>query len=520
MIGVLYRWENRTSGELVLAALRRSVTFSGAEQVAIWDLPQHNFLLAISPDEVQGQALLAWLAQGPRKLLLFGQLPHCLIQHFGMTPCAWPEPTAPWARSPSAPSGNFAESEAFIHYLPLGKDLGVQNWERALERFDFTDEWNNLGFGAVRAEGTPWSLTSPLRAPENAELANVQLKDKVLASYCALFDEASSSVLWVNREVGVIDSFEWRMVENFISSWRHDVLPCFPVISEIPYGHDAAITMRLDCDEDIASARALWGAYCEAQVPLSLAIHTNNLPNDEHSAFLREFLAEGGVLLSHTATHAPDWGGNYGAAHWEGLESRKKIEQACGVRVEYAVSPFHQSPDYALAALCDVGYRGCIGGIIRNDPEFLIARGGELAHLPKGFVGHSQQSMLHGDCMLIDGDPLAIFKRAFDCAYETRTLFGYLDHPFSSRYQYGWPDEEARISAHQDFISYIREHTEQPLFLDECRAMNFLRHRAAVQLCREERGIVAYVPETGDDLRLAVEFRGSTDEITHGVVLV
>ncbi|MFP1908935.1 polysaccharide deacetylase [Lonsdalea quercina] len=520
MIGVLYGWKSRTSGELVLAALRRSVTFSNAEQVALWDLPQHNFLLAISPDEGQGQALLAWLANGPRKLILFGRLPHCLLQHFGMIPYAWPEPTETWARSPSAASGNFAQSEALIHYLPRGEVLGAHNWERPLERFDFTDEWNNLGFGAVRAEGTPWSLTAPLRAPERAELANVQLKDKVLASYCALFDESESSILWVNREVGPIDSFEWRMVENFISSWRHEVLPCLPIISEIPSGYDAAITMRLDCDEDIASARPLWAAYCEANVPLSLAIHTNNLPNDEHSAFLREFLAEGGALLSHTATHAPDWGGSYDAAHWEGIESRTKIEQACGVRVEYAVSPFHQSPDYALAALCDVGYRGCIGGIIRNDPAFLIARGGELAHLPKGFVGHSQQSMLHGDCMLTDGDPLAVFKRAFDRAYQTRTLFGYLDHPFSTRYQYGWPDEKTRVTAHQDFISYIREHAEQPLFLDECRAMDFLRYRAAVQLRHEERGIVAYVPETGDDLKLAVEFRGSTYEISHGVVLV
>ncbi|MFP1870588.1 polysaccharide deacetylase [Lonsdalea quercina] len=520
MIGVLYGWKSCTSGELVLAALRRSVTFSNAEQVALWDLPQHNFLLAISPDEGQGQALLAWLANGPRKLILFGRLPHCLLQHFGMIPYSWPEPTETWARSPSAPSGNFAQSEALIHYLPKGEVLGARNWERPLERFDFTDEWNNLGFGAVRAEGTPWSLTAPLRAPERAELANVQLKDKILASYCALFDESESSILWVNREVGPIDSFEWRMVENFISSWRHEVLHCLPIISEIPFGYDAAITMRLDCDEDIASARALWAAYCEANVPLSLAIHTNNLPNDEHSAFLREFLAEGGALLSHTATHAPDWGGSYDAAHWEGIESRTKIEQACGVRVEYAVSPFHQSPDYALAALCDVGYRGCIGGIIRNDPAFLIARGGELAHLPKGFVGHSQQSMLHGDCMLTDGDPLAIFKRAFDRAYQTRTLYGYLDHPFSTRYQYGWPDEKTRVTAHQDFIAYIREHTEQPLFLDECRAMDFLRYRAAVQLRCEERGIVAYVPETGDDLKLAVEFRGSMYEISHGVELV
>src|SRR5690606_34287330 len=105
----------------------------------------------------------------------------------------------------------------------------------------------------------------------------------------------------------------------------------------------------------------------------SLAIHTSNLDTSQHDAFLQSFHGNGGTLLSHTATHAPNWGGSYEAAYREGRESRQKIAAVIWEYVPYAVSPFHQSPQYALEALCDVGYSGCIGGIIRNDPEFLLA---------------------------------------------------------------------------------------------------------------------------------------------------
>jgi len=213
-------------------------------------------------------------------------------------------------------------------------------------------------------------------------------------------------------------------------------------------------------------------------------------------------------------------GGNYDAVRWEGIESRNKIEQVTGVRVNYAVSPFHQTPSYALGALSDIGYLGCIGGIIRNDPEFLLARGGELANLPKGFVGHSQQSMMHGDCMLTEGDPLAIFKHAFSIALETRTLFGYLDHPFSERYQYGWLNEESRIAAHRDFINYIRETAVTPLFIDECQALDFLRSRAAIQFSHDGETLVASVPMACNGLRFAVEYCGVLYEIADGARVI
>jgi hypothetical protein len=160
-----------------------------------------------------------------------------------------------------------------------------------------------------------------------------------------------------------------------------------------------------------------------------------------------------------------------------------------------------------LQGLSDAGYAGCIGGIIRNDPEFVLARGGSLADLPPGFVGHSQQCMLHGHSMLAEGDPLAIFKQAFDLAFETRTLFGYLDHPFSPRYAYGWSDEVARAAVHEEFVAYIRARTVKPLFMNEEAAMDFLRVRALTQVVLD-----------GDVVR-AWNSSGVTTSLTPGVEL-
>jgi len=518
MIGVLAGFLHREAGSLVLAALRRSVSRSLAVPLAPASLPQRDVVAAIVPDECAAQSLLHWLGAKPRKLILFGSLPACLHTRFGLQPKTWPAGRGDWARSPAALSCESAESPARVRYLPVAASFGASNWARALERFDFTDEWNNLAYGAIRTDASIWSLAEPVQAPAEAELARVEANGEVLTTYVAHFAVGESAVLWVNRPVGLIDSFEWSLVEHFIAHWQGERLPCVPVISELPWGCDAAITMRLDCDEDITSARPLWQAYREMGVPLSLAIHTTNLHHDGHHAFLREFCDAGGVLMSHTATHAPNWGGSYESALAEGRESHQRIFAATGVAVEYAVSPFHQSPHYALQGLCDAGYKGCIGGIIRNDPEFLLARGGELAGLPQGFVGHSQQTMMHGDCMLAEGDPLAVFKAAFNRALETRTLFGFLDHPFSERYAYGWPDETVRIQAHRDLIAHIRSKASSPRFMDEREAMDFLRARAAIRLCPTATGFETNLPQAGA-VGFGVEYRGDLLPLADGSML-
>ncbi len=516
MIGVFYPGAAAQAGNLVLAAVRRSVTRTQAEARTRAALDAHGvhgapaLAFAVGAPDAWGDALASWLDTRAAKLVVFGRLPHALAQKLGCTARAWPEHFEASARSAPAASRQTAQSAASVVYTAQAAALGGRAWRRPFERFDFTDEWNNLGYGALRADGSIWAVREPVAVPEAARLASVEIDGQQAFSYAALFDLPNASVLWFNRDVGPCDSFEWRLVENFLSAHRAQTLPCQPVLSEIPAGYDAVITSRLDCDEDIESARPLWQLYRRLDVPFSLAIHTSNLQDDTHYAMLREFAAAfGTALLSHTATHAPNWGGSYEAALVEGAESMQRIADVSGTRVRYAVSPFHQSPDYALQALADVGYAGCVGGIIRNDPEFLIARGGTLASLPEGFIGHSQQTMLHGDCMLEQGDPLAIFKQAFDLAFETKTLFGYLDHPFSPRYQYGWRTEEERIAAHEQLIAWIRSRASRPLFLDENAALDFLATKSACRIVDDGAQFRFVAPKlAASALPFAIDYRG------------
>jgi hypothetical protein len=89
--------------------------------------------------------------------------------------------------------------------------------------------------------------------------------------------------------------------------------------------------------------------------------------------------------------------------------------------------------------------------------------------------------------MLEDDDALAIFKQAYEQAKISKTFFGYLDHPFSPRYQYGWYSEEQRIGVHLEFIEYIQKSSNKPLFLNQNDALDFLRRKSTIRI-RELNG--------------------------------
>jgi hypothetical protein len=523
MIAACFPETCQAGGRLVVAALRRSLSSAQVEHRDVKSIADSEIVLTVNPDGDLGAGLLSWLeSAGKKKLIAFGRLPETLSWRLSLQGSLWPPDFSASVRAAPAAPHAYSESTCHIVYGSKAAKLGFFPWTRAAERFDFTDEWNNLGFGGIRAEGSPWGFAQAYRAPADQELASVSIGDSAVATYASLHDEANFSILWFNRPMGPIDSCEWWLVEDFIANYRSDDLPCQPVISEIPFGFDCAVTMRLDCDEDIESSRALREEYGAAGVPLSLAVHTSLLGDKRHHSILREVVASGGSILSHSATHAPNWGGSYEAASVEASKSKSALEELIDDEVPYAVSPFHQTPPYALRALRDAGYRGCVGGIIRNDPDFLFARAGEVEGLGADFVGHSQQHMLHGDCLLVSGDPIAVSKEAFDLAYRTKTLFGFLDHPFSSRYQYGWSDEKQRSDAHRQLIEHMRSVAKSPLFLSEGSALDFFRRKATAQMMREgnvyrlEEGIGA----DSSHLRFAAEYKGHTYNASEVVIPV
>jgi hypothetical protein len=306
---------------------------------------------------------------------------------------------------------------------------------RAFERFDFTNEWNNLGYGRIEK-----SSDSPFGIAETSSL------------YAGLYDSAERSVLWVNRNVGPLDGFDWRMVEDFVSTYRKYELGGIPRLAEIPDGYQAAATMRIDCDENIVSGRPLFELYRKNNFPFSMAIKTKQKIGSDEIKLMREVIDAGGSIVSHSHTHAPDWGGDQ--AQWEAETSIKILEDALpGYKIRYAVSPFHQNSMRAIEGIKAAGIEGFVGGIIHNDPEYLFARAGEVPFV-EGIISHSQQCMFHGDCYHAAHNSIEVYLAALRSAIKTQTFFGFLDHPFSN-YQYGWKNEDERLGVHQEFLDEL-----------------------------------------------------------------
>lgn len=529
MIHVIAPGSEQDSALLMVSALQRSCGLHSAAASSITAVisaaqlaPSARFFAFIHPREEWTPALRALMKSGA-KLLVFGRMSIGLASELGVSLChQWPDGWAQGTLCPPAPLHEMAESAAHVAYHQDAPKIAARHpvlLRRPFRRHDYTNEWNNLGYGAITADGTSWSLSQHATLDARNELARVEIAGDALCSYAGIWDLPQSSVLWFNRPAGPMDSQEWRTVEDFLSCHRASELPCIPVLSEIPDGYDSAVTMRLDCDENVESARHLHQLYLEERVPFSLALHSRVLSDERHHALPKEVLNHGGAILSHTATHAPNWGGSYEAALGEGRTSAEVIHSAVGHRVRYAVSPFHQTPAYARAGLADAGFAGCVGGIIHNDPDFLMARSGIPPGSGWGFIGHSQQCMLHGDCLHPGTDPLRIYREAFDIAKAGGSFFGYLDHPFSERYAYGWTSEEQRARAHREFIAHIRDTGGRVLWANAEDTMDFLTDRAHSDLRNESERWVLTRTRNLSAWHIAVRYRGEIHSFNRSLTL-
>jgi hypothetical protein len=497
---------------VLLPALCRSYTSTQVDRVDGGRHVPRCLVVSEPADALYGEIARA-LERGGVKVLLLGALGMRIAERLGVVLSDAPVTALEaGARCEAALPGRLAESTLRIRYRGEHRGLTSPIVDRPFARYDFAAEWNNLGYGAVRADGSMWSIAQMVQAPAGAEVAAVWRGDERVCTYAALFDHPQASVLWINRAAGTIDSAEWRLVEMFFTHHRPGVLPCLPWPSEVPAGYDAAVTMRLDCDEDVRSAGKLAACYAQREVPLSLAVKTSLLDDAGHREFVTAVAAGGGSILSHSATHPSNWGAGYDGALAEARASRASLEEALGdgSPVDYAVSPFHQNPPYAVKALDAAGYKGFVAGIVANDPDYLLGRAGVVPDGGPALVSHSQQCMLHGDCLSIEGDPLRTYFESFDIARRARSLFGYLDHPFSVRYQYGWRTEDDRIAAHARYLEYIAA-SGKVLFMAEADALNFVHARAGSRF-EWRAGEWRYACS---DARWAVEYAGRTYSVAN-----
>ncbi|ATN33174.1 hypothetical protein ACO34A_05075 [Rhizobium sp. ACO-34A] len=520
MISVFAGQESGFAAEVIFSALERSVSAGLVNRALSADKAiTDGIYVFISPDETQASLIAAAVA-GRSKVLIFGAIPPTIAPLCGLMSVSplstnWVEAAACEPTPIYQTTRSSAEVRWSGHPLASASPFAT----RPFLRFDYADEWNNLGFGRITADGGLWSIAVEAEVG-GADVLAWAARDEVAAptSFVTLSETATSSVLWWNRAAGAVDSAEWAVIEAFLSDWRPGDRPCVPVISEIPWGYDTAITMRLDCDEDIASARPLFELYRERNLPFSVAIKTAQEDRDDHVVLLKEILAADGAVLSHSVTHAPRWGGSQEACRLEARGSSDWLEERLpGFTVRYAVSPFHQNPAYVPAGLKQAGLEGFVGGIIANDPEMLLARGGVIPGDDTGLVTHSQQCMMHGDCILNEGDPIAITKQAFVNACQTETLFGYLDHPFSPRYDYGWGSEEHRVARHADFLDFIAAETadKKVAWMNEDTALDWIAAKSHLRLEKSPSGFsqTAGAAEV-EDYAFAVRFQGARKALT------
>ncbi|WP_141195545.1 polysaccharide deacetylase [Vibrio sp. V09_P4A23P171] len=505
MIALIRSESNSTAFNLVLGALCRS--FSSpmiAVKNASDNLDDYPVIVFVCIDDK------VKINTSNKKVIIFGALPKVFkekhnienVNGFNFVDI----------ESREADTYRYSSSAAKIEFLPRPEKEFNYAFSKPTQRYDFMGEWNNLDYGFIDSRQSNWSLASNCLCSIDSSIAWVSDSVGNKISYISLLESESDSIFWVNRNVGLCDAHEWILLENFVSDYRTNNLSCLPVLKDIPWGYDSAITMRLDCDEDVTSAEYLYEAYKLENVPLSLALHTSILESGVHDEFVSRFIMEGGAILSHTHTHAPQWGGSYDSAMFEAQTSKSIIKQRFGVDVEFAVTPFHHAPRFALEALKDSEYKGCVGGIVMNDPEFVYARGGEIEGL-EAFIGHTQQVMLHGDCVLNAEDPIMVYKESFDRTYLAQSFFGYLDHPFSERYTYGWINEEQRLNIHLEFIRYMKTKAKNPLFTDQINTLRFMFDKSKVIFVKTESGYRGIVDGLTSPQRLLPYFRYKGQDI-------
>lgn len=325
--------------------------------------------------------------------------------------------------------------------------------QRPTSRYDFELEWNSHCYGDITAKNELLNLSHKCSLKEEDYLAYIQGANNCKTPLIAQFKINTNLVIWINRNLGLVDLPEWKIIENFIANAYFNEYPCIPYISEFAKTDEGLMTMRLDCDEDIESSRKIFELYKENNYPISLAITTNQLEGREISPLPKEVKDNGGTILNHSHTHPINWGGNKSSIRNEIEISTKLIKDIYGVKTEYAISPFHHLTWEALNVLNEMDYKGVVSGISSSHHEFLYMRGGFI-NTNLDILLHSQQCMIHGDC-ITKTRSLADYLFAFDLFSKLGFSMGFLDHPISKRYDYGWGSPERQVKSHKKIINHL-----------------------------------------------------------------
>lgn len=354
----------------------------------------------------------------------------------------------------------FKESKELIHYnsdIPYLPKFIKDIDGRPIARFDFQKEWNNHYYGHIDDLDSERSLSIKCVIRDENYVAYVKVNSHKIP-LISEFTINTNKILWVNRNIGLIDLPEWKIIEDFISNFNRKGLPCIPYISELKESEKGLVTMRLDCDEDIDSAMEVFKLYKSKNIPLSLALTTKLLESKSKIPILPKLVLENnGNLLSHSHSHPNNWGESTENIEKEITISKSLIEKTYGTKVDLAVSPFHHLNALAVKLLNQNDFKGIVAGISSSHHKFLYMKGGQYS-IENNLIIHSQQCMMHGDCINKNRSIKEYFK-SIKLLSNLNYSFGYLDHPISERYDYGWGSKENQVSAHLQIINFCLKNT-------------------------------------------------------------
>ena len=412
----------------------------------------HIFLEAISKNaNIDFQELIK---VGKNKIILNGKLNDEIKEILNIKiykrEFDYEKPSSASSFKPSISKAKIKFNQNLNYLIPFLKELN----ERPLWRYDFDLEWNNNFFGNISNENIMLNFSHNCSLLEGQNVASIKNSKNEYIPLISEFEINGNIIIWINRNLSLIDLPEWKIIEEFISNGYFAKYPCIPYLSEYSSLDKGLITMRLDCDEDIESARKIFEIYKHHDLPISLAITTNQIKENQLiSSLPKEVNDYGGTILNHSHTHPINWGGSKDKIKEEIITSNKLIKKAFGITPEYAVSPFHHLTWEALEVLNDLNFKGVIAGISSSHHEFLIVKGGSI-HEKIDTLLHSQQCMIHGDC-LTQTRNVNTYLNAFSLYSNLGFSSGYLDHPISERYDYGWINLERQVKTHNQIIEYL-----------------------------------------------------------------
>lgn len=412
----------------------------------------HIFLESISKNaNIDFQELIKL---GGNKIILNGKLndeiKKILNLRILMSDFDYEKPISANSLKPSISRAKINFNQNLNYLTPFLKEIK----ERPLWRYDFDLEWNNNFYGNISNENIMLNLSHNCFLIEGKNVAFIKNSRYQNIPLISEFEINGNIIFWINRNLSLVDLPEWKIIEEFISNGYFRKYPCMPYLTEYSSSENGLITMRLDCDEDIESARNIFEIYKNNNLPISLAITTNQIKESHPiSSLPKEVNDYGGTVLNHSHSHPVNWGGSKDKIKEEIITSNNLIKKSFGIQTEYAVSPFHHLTWAALEVLNELNFKGVIAGISSSHHEFLITKGGSINEKLDILV-HSQQCMLHGDC-LTKTRKVDSYLNAFSLYSNLGFSIGYLDHPISKRYDYGWINFERQIKTHQQIIEYL-----------------------------------------------------------------